>query len=48
MFIFVAARSTARNVFARSTLGSWVRIPLKTQMFELILFSCVGIGLETD
>jgi hypothetical protein len=49
--ITVATRSKAWTVFARSTLGSWIRIPLKAWMFvyvySVFVLSCVGSGLAT-
>jgi hypothetical protein len=49
--ITVAARLKAWTVFARSTLGSWLRIPLKAWMslcvYSVCVVLCVGSGLAT-
>jgi hypothetical protein len=46
VLITVAARSRARNIFARP----WVRVPLGTgesASFPVFVLSCVGRGLAT-
>jgi hypothetical protein len=49
--ITVAPRSKASNVLARSTLGTWIWIPLEAWIcvgvYCVFMLSCVGSGLAT-